>query len=233
MQTIQAFIEGKQHEFAAHPFFGQFHSEAPFDHVMGFAPKLAFWVMAFQDVLRLNESLVTDAFFRKIATHHRAEDSGHDVWFLHDMRQFGVPQQDVAQLFDAQQTAVRDATYALVAEVLQAKYDGVRIALLLALEGAGHVFFRRVSSYVEAQGHTHKLKYFSSHHLEVEQDHELFQDGSESDMEAVRLSGIAKQHAMTAVGRVFDAFTAMFTGLMDQPAMCRSAKLCPAATCHR
>jgi hypothetical protein len=218
MQAIQTLIETKQHELAAHPFFGQFHDEAPFDQVMGFAPKLAFWVMAFQDVLRLNESLVTEAFFRKIAMHHRVEDSGHDAWFLHDMRQLGVPQLDVALLFDAQQTAVRDATYSLVAEVLQAKDDSVRIALLLALEGAGHVFFRRVSGFVGVHGNSHKLKYFSSHHLDVEQDHELFQDGSESDMEAIRLSDITKHRARKAVGRVFKAFTAMFAGLMAQPA---------------
>jgi hypothetical protein len=72
---------------------------------------------------------------------------------------------------------------------------------------------------VDVHGKSHELKYFSSHHLALEQDHELFQDGSESDMGAIRLSDITKQRAMMAVGRVFKAFTAMFTGLMAQPAM--------------
>src|SRR4051812_29198176 len=152
MRELHEYMEAKKQELEKHPFFTQFDADAPFGSVMQFAPKLTFWAMAFQDVLRLNESLVSDPALKRIASHHRDEDAHHDEWFLHDIKKLGAPSQDVGSLFGRSCAATRDASYALISEVMSARDDRVRLALVLALEAAGHVFFSRVTRFVDQKG---------------------------------------------------------------------------------
>ena len=215
MKNLQKVIQDKQQILADHPFFKNFESPIPFSDAMTFVPKLTFWVMTFQDILRLNEKLVRDEHLKHIARHHRREDLGHDSWFLHDVTKLGLQSPNATDLFDPTQTIVRDASFALISEVFSAKDDLVRIVLVLALEGAGHVFFRQVTAFVDAHGHTNDLKYFSMHHLAVEEDHELFEHETEHDIESIKLAPQVEQECLAAIGRVFNAFDQMFNGLMQ------------------
>ena len=81
------------------------------------------------------------------------------------------------------QMVVRRAAYAdegrrLRADVrgYRATDDRLRLVLVKTLESAGHVFFGRVAEVVERAGWSKLLKYFSFSHLEVEKNHQVFED---------------------------------------------------------
>ncbi len=214
MKAVQEHIAQKQLEFSHHPFFSRLCNDQSGQAAAKFAPRLVFWVMAFQDVLRLNEQRVRDPRLRKIARHHRAEDAGHDRWFLSDLTALGVQAPDVAHLFGAAHLTTRDAAYALVAEVFRAARDHERIALLLSLEAAGHVFFEASATYFERVGAPHAIRYFSRHHIEIERDHEMFEERMKGLLEQIALSAEELQRALAMVDRVHAAFTTMFDGLL-------------------
>jgi hypothetical protein len=115
-------------------------------------------------------------------------------------------------LFGNKHAHTRDAAYALMSEVFRATNDHVRVALLLTLESAGHVFFERVADYVHATGMTDQLRYFSHHHLEVEKDHAMFEDETRAVLEG-ELPADVQAEAMAMVDRCYQAFTQLFDGL--------------------
>jgi hypothetical protein len=215
MKRIQREIARRQSEFANHEFFGRFEDERTFPEGMAFAPTLTFWVMAFQDILRMNEDQMTDPKMRKIARHHRAEDAGHQLWFLADLATLGNASIDVPDVFGEEHEATRRAAYALVSEVFRATDDRLRVVLLLTLESAGHIFFERVASYADTHGFDDKLQYFSSSHLEVEQNHKVFEDKMNAEIEAMEFPPEIWAEAMKLTDRVYGAFNTMFNALVE------------------
>ena len=210
MKTIQAYIADKQLGFSLHPLFARLQRNEALRAVLPVVSNLSFWAMAFQDVLRLNESKVKDAQMKKIARHHRAEDSGHDKWFLSDVLKIEGSNPDVRALFSAPHASTRDATYALMSEVYRANSDKERVLLLLALESTGHIFFEAIASYFERMGINHSLQYFARHHIEVEKSHEVFEQQMNAYLETVELTEEERASASALVDRVYEAFTAMF-----------------------
>jgi hypothetical protein len=210
MKRIQREIARHQNEFKNHDFFARFEDERTFPEGMAFAPSLTFWVMAFQDILRMNEERMTEPMMRKVARHHRAEDSGHEQWFLADLATLGNASIEVPDVFSEDHEATRRAAYALVSEVFRATDDRMRVVLLLTLESAGHIFFERVASYADEHGVDEKLQYFSSSHLAVEQNHKVFEDKMNAQIDAIELSPELWAEAMKLTARVYDAFNAMF-----------------------
>jgi hypothetical protein len=212
MQSVRLHLEDKQAQLAAHPFFTRLEQGRGKHQELVFASGLTFWVFVFQDVLRLNESRVQDPALAKVARHHRAEDRGHERWFLQDVELLDPTPRDVPWLFGAKHAQTRDAAYALMSEVFRATDDRVRVALLLTLESAGHVFFERVAAYVHDGGMTDQLRYFSHHHLEVEKDHALFDEEMKATLE-IELPAGAQAEALAMVDRAYQAFTQLFDGL--------------------
>ena len=131
-------------------------------------------------------------------------------------------------LFGDDHRAVRDASYALVAEVFRAASDVERIVLVLALESTGHVFFDRLARTVEAAGYTDRLRYFSAHHLQVEHAHALFEAKMQACLDARALSPDERDRALALVDRVYDAFDLMFDALATTLAV----GVRPAPTAH-
>jgi hypothetical protein len=215
MRLVKDLIAARQEIFRGHPFFVRFESGASFDAVMAFAPHMMFWVMAFQDILRLNNELIQDRALRKIAVHHRREDAGHDAWFLDDLRALGAHDRDVSLLFGPEHAATRAAAYGLVSEVYRATDDRVRLALVLTIESAGHAFFERVAPYVEQEGHAQRLRYFAPSHLAVELAHSVFSDEATRLIDELVLPENVRAESYEMVERVFHAFIAMFDALPD------------------
>jgi hypothetical protein len=232
MKTVQAYIADKQRRFARHPFFIRLERDAPLREVTAVVSNLSFWVMAFQDVLRLNESRVEQPALKKLARHHRAEDAGHDKWFLGDLLKIDGRTPDLRSLFSPQHAATRDTTYALMSEVYRASSDVERITLLLTLESTGHIFFEAIASYFERASVTQALRYFSRHHIDVEKSHEVFEDEMHSFLDTIELSEEAQRSAMAMVDRAYVAFHAMFDHF---EALCvkESAKPMPAGASER
>ncbi|HZI14191.1 MAG TPA: hypothetical protein VE153_27735 [Myxococcus sp.] len=215
MKSIQQYLTNKQAEFSQHAFFTRLAQRAPLSEVLPFAKSMSFWIMSFQDILRLNETRVTDPELKKIAYSHKAEDAGHELWFLNDLITLEDQLPDIRFLFGRSHAETRDASYALVAEVFQAQSDAERIALVLALESTGHVFFERIATYLEETGYPryNEFRYFSRKHLDVELDHEVFEDEKEALIENLPMTPAQEQACMALVDRIYVAFTTMFDHL--------------------
>jgi hypothetical protein len=213
MKRIEAYVAKRQEEFREHAFFAEEKLSSDLRSGLSFAPDLTFWVMAFQDILRLNAALTRDPEIRRIVRHHRAEDAGHDEWFLEDLAKMQVPAPDVRWLFGDRHKATRDAAYSLVSEVYRATDDRLRLVLVKTLESAGHVFFGRVAAAVERAGWTKALKYFSFSHLEVEKSHQVFEDQIARTVSAMRLEPKVRAEAKQLVDRCYTAFWSMFDAI--------------------
>jgi len=221
MKTIQAYIDSKQNEFMNHPFFKLIEQFKTLKEINYFVPELTFWAMTFQDILRLNEEKVQDPYLKKIARHHRLEDSGHEKWFLHDKEYMSSTtsevvkdMHDVAWLYGKDLQATRDAAYAIVSEIYKIDDEYLNVALLLTLESSGHVFFEKVANQVKKSGEDENLLYFSSSHLDVEMAHALFEEEMERKLFEKVLPVNTRREALKMIDRCYDAFNQMFDGLI-------------------
>jgi hypothetical protein len=217
MKTIQSYIAEKQTQFALHPFFTHLEKCASIHDFLEVSADLAFWVMVFQDILRLNEERVKDPYLHKLAKHHRIEDRGHELWFLEDIENLrNKNKRDITGLFDKNNTSTRDAAYAILAEVFNLHDERLRVILLFTLESTGHIFFGKAADFVEKTGYTQRLKYFSNNHLEVEKAHAMFEESMEKEFFSIVLSVEKRAEALALVDSVYNAFSSMFDGLMKQ-----------------
>lgn len=217
MKAVQAHIDSKQKEFAHHRFFDVLRQMKSLKELGYFVPELTFWVMTFQDILRLNEERVADPYLRKIAHHHRLEDAGHEQWFLHDRAYVSnktSDDEDIRWLFGKETRSMRDPAYAILSEVYKSDNEWLNIALLFAVESSGHVFFERVAEQVEKTGEECKLKYFARSHLDAELAHALFDEEMERGLYATPLPAKIRHDAIQLVDRCYDAFDKMFDGLV-------------------
>lgn len=221
MKTIQAYIDSKQSEFKNHPFFSILEKLDTLEEISYFVPELTFWAMTFQDILRINEERVKDPYLKKVARHHRLEDAGHEKWFLSDkkyMSQFSddksCARDDVAWLYGKDSQLVRDAAYAIMAEMYQLDEEILNVVLLLTIESSGHVFFEEVVKQVQKTGEDKNLKYFSSSHLEVEMAHALFESEMERNIYERRISLSTRRKGLKTVDHCYDAFNKMLDGLV-------------------
>jgi hypothetical protein len=209
MKLVEMHIERRQEEFSLHPFFSLLGRDFDLSEMRSFAPDLTFWVMTFQDILRLNARMTTDVELRKIVRHHWAEDAGHERWFLEDLAMLQASEPDVTGLFGKKHRPTRDATYALVSEVFRAQDDRLRVVLIMTLESAGHIFFERVADHVSTLDAA-ALKYFSHSHLEVERNHEVFEREMAAKIAAMEFPPKLRRQAIDLVDRCYLAFGSMF-----------------------
>jgi hypothetical protein len=210
MQALQKHLKEKAEEFSRHPFFARLERPAPLAEVICFPALLTFWVMGFQDALRLNTSLVTDPVLRPIAQRHRREDRGHDAWFLQDLQLIDGELPDLRWLFSEEHWVTREMTYGMLAETFRAQEDIERIVVVIAFEEAGHVFFSRIVRYFEHAGVAGALRYFASSHFEIEQSHDLHGDQTTQAINAIELSPASYDRCRDAVDRCFARFVTLF-----------------------
>ncbi|MCP3139641.1 hypothetical protein [Pyxidicoccus xibeiensis] len=231
MKAVLQHIETREAQFAAHPFFSDLRMDRPIEQVMAFAPRLTFWVMTFQDVLRLNAHFVQDAHLKALATRHHSEEAGHDQWFEEDISALTGGSLSIGAMYGKAHTKTRDAAYAIISEVYRPVDDRLRIVLLMALESTSHVFFGRTAVLSAAQGANEKLKYFSDHHMEAEAQHAMFEQQLAAELGAMELEPEVRADALEMIDRVYAAFDMMFDGLRihlereraDEPAAAHQA----------
>jgi len=219
MRQVREYIKERQSKFGAIKFFEELERYEAADGAEGalaFVRGLSFFVMAFQDILRLNETRVQDRELRIIARHHRMEDKGHDLWFLDDLIKIDGSLPDVGEVFSSAHTITRDTAYTLVGEVFRATDDRTNIALLLVLESTGHVFFTRVVDFLERIGYDKELTYFARAHLEVELGHALFEQRMDAVIDSIQMSEEERAMIVRAVDNAFDAMTRMLEALTEQ-----------------
>jgi hypothetical protein len=213
MKTIHEYLAQKEAKFVQHSFFDKIYKSSSLNKLASLAPRISFWVMTFQDVLRLNEARFTNQKLYKIAQQHRIEDGGHDAWFLNDLYEMNCEEPGLSSLYKSENASVREATYALVSEVFQARNDYERIVLLLTVESTAHVLFKHTAELTERAGYSDVLKYFSYNHLDAEESHESFDDSLEASLDSAQLTQDEKKGIFEVIDRAYEAFTKMYDSL--------------------
>ena len=215
MNDILNDIEARQAQFSTLPFFKFLEQGSRIEDANTFVSGLAFFILAFQDMLRINEAQITDPVLLPIAQHHRQEDLGHDLWFLHDIQKLDADC-GAALLFGEKFVQTRDTSYAIASEIYRASDDRIRLVIPLVLEAAGHVFFSRAYHFFNRAGYTEHLKYFSKEHFQAELDHEMFDREINQRLQAVQLTDELRREAAAVVERIFAALIAMVSALYEK-----------------
>ncbi|HUX80485.1 MAG TPA: hypothetical protein VMW10_12195 [Alphaproteobacteria bacterium] len=215
MKTIQEYINTKQIEFAQHPLFNHIRKRLPLQQTMGFAPYIAFWVMTFQDILRLNETLTKNPKLREFAHHHRQEDSGHERWFLQDLEvMFDTEKLTIDWLYGPDCSVMRDASYMIMAELVKAESDQQRTVLVLALESTSQIFSKEITSYIYDMGYGEKLNYFSKTHFDAENEHAMYEEEGEQQLHAIKFTPQEREKAVALVDYIYAIFNTIADELL-------------------
>lgn len=209
MEPVWAVIEERAAKLAKHPLLQRLEQGRTLDDLTAFGPGLTFWVVTFQDILRLCDQVVTDPLAKEVARCIRLEDRGHDDWFFHDLVQLDC-QPSLRWVLGSDHAVARDAAHQLVSEVHRAQSDMARVTLLVVLESSGTEFFTRVASYIDRSEQSADLKYFHKAHLEAEKDHSLWQEHLER-LARLDVPQDVIDECLALVDRAFDAFDRLFT----------------------
>ena len=212
MQRIFDEIDMHRMEFERLSFFQFLEVSDRLESAKIFVPGLAFFVLTFQDILRLNEQHVSDPNLIPFLQRHRQEDLGHDEWFLHDLRQLGT-ECHARLLFGEQFIETRDTAFEIISEIYRASDDRVRFVIPFVLEAAGSVFFSRVFHYFERSRYQGKLKYFSKDHFQVEQAHDLHEKQVSEPNLLPELKQREAEEVSEMIRRIFQSLSRMLAAL--------------------
>jgi cytokinin dehydrogenase len=202
MHAVTTEIALQRQSLAAHPFLRRLEGPGTFEQARAMIPRLGFFVLAFQDVLRLVHQRCTVREISELTKTHWDEDTGHDLWYLQDLERLGIPF-DIRWLFSEEHRLARDVGYGHVATAIDASDDRVRLAVALALEGVGAEFFGRMIGFLERLGRAADLRYFARSHQQVEAEHEVFESTSQARLAAIPLDGAVRDEAVDAVRATF------------------------------
>jgi hypothetical protein len=101
-------------------------------------------------------------------------------------------------------------------EVLGPLDGGLRVAFLLTVEAAGHVFFEEMAEAVERVCPELPLRYFSHSHLGVEKQHDLFAESTDAELEEIAFGDEERARAEEMVERVCRTFARIFDHYVDR-----------------
>jgi DMATS type aromatic prenyltransferase len=210
---------------AEHEFLRRLRASSSLDIVRAIAPRVGFFVLSFQDVQRLVHEYTADPELAEIARVHRLEDQGHDLWYLEDLERLGT-RVDVPLLFSAEHERMRGLTYRTIADVIHARDDRTRLALVLALESAGQLFFGGVIELLARLGNPDALRYFGRPHAEAEGSHEVFGTEGAQALERIVVPASVLPEVLAVIGRVFETIRRLgddLVGYLDRVANRESA----------
>jgi hypothetical protein len=213
MREALEHLEARRTELSGHPLLRQFEANPPLEQVAPFVPLMSFFVLAFQDLMRMTGERASDPRLRDLLRRHCEEEVGHERWFFADLVRLGGAPPDLAALFGPAHAPTREATYALAAEVLGARDDVERLCLIFALEAASDVGFAAFKSYFTNAGVVGDLVYFAGIHREIEEAHSLFDDKINAIVLGIVLDPEGRARARGAIDRIFAAVRLMVDGL--------------------
>lgn len=214
MNTIQEYLYQKQEKLIQSRLFKKLKTcEYNLEDFARLAHNISFWVMSFQDLLRINLLQISEKKYYALIQQHLLEDMGHENWFLDDLKEMNVEQPNLQVLYSKPYTAVRDATFLLMSEVFRTTCDYERIILILTLESAGHIFFECTADFLEKNNWKLNFKYFSKFHLSAEKNHDIFEEEIQLYLNTIQLNYQQKIHIFNMIDRIYEAFSLMFDGL--------------------
>jgi hypothetical protein len=197
MADVKRVIDRHRAAMVEHPFLTRLEAGATLEQFRRMLPRLAFFVFSFQDVLRLTRELSEEPELKRIAATFEVEDKGHDRWYLRDL--------DVNWVFSEEHAVARTVGYRIVSEILSARDDRIRLAVVLSLEAVGREFFVRVSSLAARLGLADGLQYCSGKHLAAELGHGVFTQEGQARVSALLIPEEFAENVLIAVERTFGA----------------------------
>ncbi len=208
MKRVLELIEECKRSYARHAFSVCLEGTGDVEDARAFVPGMTFFVLTLQDLLRINAANVQAPFLAEVATRHHLEDSGHEAWFLHDMRLLGE-ERDLAWVFGPDQRIARDLSYALIGEIYRATDDRVRVALAIAIEATGEVIVSRAYHFIADGAANATMQYFSIRHNEMKLDRDMLGADRSRGLANTQLPSSVYEECAAMVERVFAALTQM------------------------
>jgi hypothetical protein len=222
MKSVLDSIEAMTKAFANLEYFRILEGPPQRSDVEIMARGLSFFVLSFQDMLRINADKVKDPAFTAIVLAQRDGDAGHDNWFLSDLRRLGI-EPNVRWLFGKSHERTRDTAYEIIAELHAAPDDCSRVVVGLVLEATSSEYFRRVHHFFAGLGLVDGYRFFGREHWQAEQGHDALEGASRAQLEAVTLSESTRQQALATAARVFRSVSHMCEDLADRMLEARAA----------
>lgn len=213
MRELRKFVELHQGTLREHRIFDALDDCRSVASVANMARALAWWPMVFQDMLRMTVTEIRGAEYERFVEYHKHEDAGHDRWFVEDLRVLGVREPILSELFSEDFLPLREACYALAADVRRCEIDAQRAALLMALEQSGRVFFESVSAAVARVCPQASLRYFARKHLDTDTDYDLFRELVDSELNRIDLSPAQREQAQETATRTYAIVEQVFSCL--------------------
>lgn len=215
MKQVLASIEAQAAAFAKLTYFRLLERPGARSDVEIMARGLSFFVMSFQDMLRLNARLITDPELKKLALGQRRDDAGHDLWFLNDIQKLEL-EPDLRWLFSKRHEQTRDTSYEIISQILTAPSDPARFTVGLVLEATGGVYFSRVYRFFSGFGLSEGFQFFSRHHWDAEQSHDVYESEVHEQLLRIELSPEARTQALAAAEATFGAVARMCEDLSSK-----------------
>lgn len=217
MRSVLRYIEAKQSAFSTLPFFDHLRDATltPQER-LSFAPAMAPFVMAFADLNNFSLRVERPShLFEHIINKHSEEDATHFELYMEDVQTLGFHHamrldQTLSYLWSPSRKHSRNTCYALTGLLSSASIT-MRLVIVEAIEATGaaafEVFSQLAHEYRAVTGQ--ELRYFGSHHKDLETGHTMGTDDIEERLLAIELTDEERAQAEQLVDRVFDLFTLM------------------------
>jgi hypothetical protein len=222
MKPVLDSIEAMTRAFANLEYFRILEGPPQRSDVEIMARGLSFFVLSFQDMLRINANKVKDPAFAAIVSAQRNGDAGHDNWFLSDLKRLGI-EPNVRWLFGKSHERTRDTAYEIISELHSAPDDCSRVVVGLVLEATSSEYFSRVHHFFAGLGLVDGYRFFGREHWQAEQGHDPLEGATRAQHEAITLSESSRQHALATAARVFRSVSHMCDDLAARMLDARAA----------
>jgi len=203
MADVETAICHHRDAFNQHPFLVRLEQGNDKDQLLRLLPRIAFFALTFQDMLRLARERCTDQRLAGVARTLELDDEGHDAWYLADLERLRIPV-SAGSIFSKDNAVTRDVSYALLSEVINLTDDKARVAVMLSLELIAREFFVRVSGFAERSGLGADLRYFGRRHLEAEEAHRAFGTELKETWTTIEVADDAIFEVLRSVERTFE-----------------------------
>jgi Tryptophan dimethylallyltransferase len=202
MLDVSEAIEERAKSLEKHPFVALVEGSRDVDAFRLLLQRLGFFTLVFQDVLRLALGATSDPAVRAVCEDLARGDAGHELWYLRDLHKLQV-RLDLDVVFRPDYREARDLTYELLSVLAGCADDRARLSVLLVLEAAAELFFRRVPAFARRCGVSEPLEYFGEKHIQAEHAHAIHDHAGDSPLAAISVSGVIEQDIATTVARSF------------------------------
>jgi len=203
LAQVEAVIAEHTEALREHPFLKRLEGAGDIGQLKRCVSRLGFFILAFQDMLRVAAERCTDPEVLPIVRGLQRDDRGHDLWYLEDAARLDSPL-GVDSMFSPEAKCARDTSYAILAEIATAKDDRARLAILLSLEASAREFFERVPHFAARVG-APPLKFFGQVHLDAEAAHEAFHGDEHERLARIPVEDAAIPLVLHAVESTFGA----------------------------